>query len=166
MSFNPPLDAVRLYFAANVLETAAGLFKRIAEDERFNVSQRMGILPEGEADRLDTAAQYVWWLAAEFRRSGIKLVATDEIEAGRLSGEPAVPSTPAVFAALMHQPNPPLLPREPITVATSHLRMVLVRERLEEVCSVLASGQGRSISAALGDVRALITWCGGTCEEQ
>lgn len=166
MSMNPPLDAARLNFAAAALDSAASLFKRIEEDEHFNASRGRSVLPEGETDRLDIAAQCVRWLAEEFRRSGTKLVAMDEVGAARFSGEPAVPSTPAVFAASIRQPDPPAFPSEPIPVAVRDSRMELVRERLEEACRVLANGQGRSTSAALENVQDLHAWCGGSTPQK
>lgn len=166
MSMNPPLDAARLNFVSATLDSAASLFKRTEEDERFDASRGKSGLPEGEADRLGIAAQCVRWLAEEFRRSGTKLIAMDEVGAARFSGEPAVPSTPAVFAASIRQPDPPPFPTEPIPVAAKDFRMELVRKRLEEACSLLANDQGRSTSAALENVQALHAWCSGSAPQE
>ncbi|MFL0158518.1 hypothetical protein [Mycobacteroides chelonae] len=165
MSMNPPLDAARVNFSAVLLDSAARHIEHIVEDERFMESRGKATLPEGESDALDTAAQCIRWLTEEFRRSAIRLVAMDEALAGRLTGEPQVPNTPAAFAASISRPDPPEFPKAPIPVAATHDRMEIVRERLNEACSVLAKGQGNLTNAALERVQFLHFWCSGSASQ-
>ncbi|SHQ49341.1 Uncharacterised protein [Mycobacteroides abscessus subsp. bolletii] len=161
MSMNPPLDAARLSFAAALLDSAVGHIKRIVEDEQFDASRGRGTLPGGESERLDVAGQCIGWLAEEFRRQGIKLVAVDQAMAGRFTGEPQVPDTPAAFAASISRPGPPTFPHEPIQVAAAHDRMDAVRGRLNEASGALTNGQGGLTRAALEQVQFLHQWCSG-----
>lgn len=165
MSMNPPLDAARVNFTAVLLDSAARHIEHIVEDERFMESRGKATLPDGESDRLDTAAQCIRWLTEEFRRRAIMLVAMDEAMAGRFTGEPQVPDTPAAFAASISRPDPPEFPKDPIPIAATHDRMEVVRERLNEACSVLAKGQGNLTNAALEKIQFLHTWCGGSAPQ-
>lgn len=162
MSMNPPLDAARANFTAALLDSAARHIERIVEYERFMESRGKATLPDGESDSLDTAAQCMRWFTEELRRRAIMLVAMDEAMAGRFTGEPQVPNTPAAFAASISRPDPPEFPAAPISVAATHDRMEVVRERLDEACSVLANGQGNLTNTAFERVQFLRTWCGGT----